>query len=463
MAVSFCLSPFFVFAKNCQVDKTDTKNNVYKTIADALKDGCNAILVNPGEYVEDITIGDGVKITGAKKKTIIKGVVKINGTVGLKNVHVDEPKIPDSNGRTIGIKVMEGAKAFLYEIEVSNADIGIETSEGSKLTVVDSKINNNKKGFYIRYGTDIDLRNNEVTNNTEEAIDIRAHIHGGISGNTIVNNGESGIEVVMGESKMKINNNIIKNNHASGIALQFYKDNNGLGDFFIAGNELSENDSYGIDCKRPSGGKTEKQYWAKSSNFGYNKIRGNKKGLIGGGCKFHGPKKWEVSRTKEAQKKLIKVLDKMKNDYKNMPEKEMVKIINQKMSSDEQLEQEGGWWQQEVDAKKKREIDKIVDEIEWEYKETVEKNKNLLESTSKIREFFLGPHKQVLEDIKGDLDKYNFNVKKAQKKIDKIELAYIKVDAVKQVEKINKHKELEELYNQYKNKFGIWPWIKSFF
>ncbi len=456
------LSPFLVLAKTCNVNNIDQEKKAYKTINEALTAGCNNIILEAGEYIEDVNI-DNTRISSVNKQSTIKGVVKMNGVSGLKDVSIGDPITKDSNGRTIGIKIENDAKAVIYGVEVFGADIGIETSENSSLTIMDSKIKGNNKGFYIRYGTTIDIRNNEVVDNDEEGVDVRAGINGKISGNKITNNGESGIEIVMGGSHMKINNNIIRENHASGIALQFYKDNPELGDFLIAGNELIGNDNQGLTCKRPSGGKTPRQYWAKSTKFEYNKVKNNKKGIVHSGCKFHGSKKWEIYRTKEAQEKLNETLEEIKATYKKMSEKEMVAIVNERMGDDDKLNQEDGWWQQEIDSKKKKEIDKIVDEVEWNYNEVKEKNKKLLESTSKIKEFFLGPHKQVLEDLKGDLDSHNFAVKKTKKIVNKMEIEYIKVDALQQIEKIEQRKELQEMYNQYSSKFGIWPWIKGLF
>lgn len=456
------LSSSIVSAKTCYIDNTGQEKNSYKTINESLSNNCQSIILKSGEYVEDIRLEEGARIS-SNSKTIIKGTVRMSGSSGLKGVSIGDPMAKDSNGRSIGIKIENNAKAIIYGVEVFGADIGIETSESSSLTIMDSKIRGNNKGFYIRYGTAIDIRNNEVIDNNEEGIDVRAGITGKISGNKITSNGESGIEIVMGGSNMKISNNIIRDNHASGIALQFYKDNSELGDFLIAGNELIGNDNYGLACKRPSGGRTPRQYWAKSTRFEYNRVRGNKKGIIHSGCKFHGSKKWEVYRTKEAQEKLNQTLTEIKATYKTMPEKEMVAIVNERMGDDNKLNQEDGWWQQEIDTKKKKEVDKIVDEVEWNYNEVKEKNEKLLASTSEIKEFFLGPHKQVLEDLKGDLDSHNFAVKKTKKIVNKMEIEYIKIDALQQIDKIEQRKELQEMYDQYNNKFGIWPWIKGLF
>lgn len=463
LGILFFLNPFFLLAKNCYVDSTGQENGSYKTINEALNSNCQSVNIGIGEYVEDVVVNNGVKLTGSGNKTVIQGFIKMNGASGLKDLRVIAPSALTPEGRTVGIKVVEGAKVVIYGVEVFGAGIGIESSDNSELTVIESVTVNNEKGFYIKYGTIVDIRNSEVINNSEEGIDIRANVQGKISGNKIANNGESGIEVVLGGSKIKISNNVILYNDASGIALQFYKDNGELGDFLIAGNELVGNDDYGISCKRPSGGKTVRQYWAKSIKFERNKIEGNKDGQFHSGCKFHGSKKWEATRTKEAQKELNKVLEEIKATYKKMSEKEMVVIVNERMGSDSELDQEKGWWQEEIDGKKRKEIDKIVDDVEWNYNEIKDKNAKLLENTSKIKEFFLGPHKKVLEDLKGDLDSHSFAIKKTKKIVNKIEIEYIKADALQQVEKIEKRKELQEMYDEYSGKFGIWPWVRNLF
>ncbi len=463
LVVLFLLSPFFVLAKSCLVDKSETQSDVYKTINKSLEDGCNFITVAPGEYAEDINIKDGVKISGINKEVVIEGTVTMNGESGLKGVHIDNPRTQDSNGRTIGVKIEKGAKAILYNIEVSNADIGVESSEGSQLTVMDSKMYKNNKAFYIRRGTTVDIRNNEVVDNDEEGIDVRAKINGSINGNKIIRNGEGGIEIVMGESKMKIVNNIINDNHASGIALQFYKDNSGLGDFLIGGNELMRNGNQGITCKRPSGGKTVKQYWAKSTKFEYNRIWNNKRGIIHSGCKFNGPKKWKASRTKKVQEQLMTKLEKLKTLHREMSDKDLSKIINKQIGNKFSSEDKDDWQQQKIDGERKKKIDKIVDAYLWDYDNNVEKEKNIIEKSSKIREFFLGPNTKILKRLKNNLDKYNSDMETLQEIIHEIRTGYILDDASKQIEEFKRLNELQKVYNQYQERFGIWTWVKSLF
>jgi parallel beta-helix repeat protein len=457
------LSPVIVNAKKCNVDGIGQEKKAYKTINESLSDSCQFIVLKPGKYIENIIIKDGVKISGVKNETIIEGSVQMDGLSGLKNVNIRNSKTKNAKGKTIGLKVNNNAKAVVHGIRVSVSNTGIETSKNSDLTIVNSVIVDNKKGFYIKRGTTIDIRNNEVINNKEEGIDVRAKIDGQISGNKITNNGESGIEIVMGGSNMKINNNIIRENHASGIALQFYRDNSELGNFLIAGNEIIKNNKYGLACKRPSGGKTPRQYWAKSTKFEYNKVGENKKGLIYDGCKFKNQKKWEVNKTKEDQKKLNEVLTEVKRDNKTMSEKEIVRVVNNRARDNDKSNQEDEWRQQAIDSKKKKEIDKIVDETEWNYNEIKEENEEVLEDTAVVVEFFLGPNKKVLKKLESNLEKHRHAMESSKEIAEELKTWYIKVGALRQIEKIEQHRELQEMYDKYNNKFGIWPWIKGLF
>jgi len=55
-----------------------------------------------------------------------------------------------------------------------------------------------------------------------------------------------GIEVIAGKSQLTISNNSIRYNKASGIAIQFYRENSDLGELKIKGNTLEYKNKFGL-------------------------------------------------------------------------------------------------------------------------------------------------------------------------------------------------------------------------
>jgi len=208
-------------------------------------------------------------------------------------------EIEDVEIKGEGIKVRSGASVEIIDVYIRDAGTGIETVDGGTLTIRDSKIKKNGKGLYIQKGKDINITSSKISENEEEGIDIRSNVDGVVSGNVIEDNGESGIEIILGKSEMKITNNKIEDNGSSGIATQFYDFQEKIGAISIRGNTISENSNYGIDCKTPSGGNSGDKYWSESMSFVGNSIFENKKGDFAPYCKLSNIKIENATKTEE--------------------------------------------------------------------------------------------------------------------------------------------------------------------
>lgn len=252
-----------------------SQENPFKTISAAISEAEKKdsedqrdIFISNGTYHEEIKINASMTLTGEDKKlTIIDGdgasnTIEIDETSEISNLTVQ--------GGNVGIYVSEDAGAKIKSCKILEAKkIGIEiekssTSSSKEVEVTKCEIaDGDGKGFYIKKRKVL-IEDNEVIDNEEEGIDIRAGVKGKIKKNTISKNGESGIELIVGGSKLKITGNEIKSNSASGIANQFYKDSKKLGSIEIEKNKVQKNDNYGILCSTPSGGDPKSGYWTKS-------------------------------------------------------------------------------------------------------------------------------------------------------------------------------------------------------
>ena len=65
----------------------DKKKKPYKTINKALDAGCDNIIVEAGEYIEDIDIDSG-RISSIDRQATIKGAVIVSGIAGLKDIRI---------------------------------------------------------------------------------------------------------------------------------------------------------------------------------------------------------------------------------------------------------------------------------------------------------------------------------------------------------------------------------------
>lgn len=458
----FLSVPFFVSAeKKCRIDASassggnGSSEKPYKTINKALKDGCKNIEIGKGSYDEKITLGKNVKLKGDGNKTVLTERIKMDDNSKIEHIYV-------SGG---GIEVLNDANATVKFVKITGARIGIRTVGGGKLTVNNCKIIKNKKGLYIQYGKKIDIKNNEVVENKEEGVDIRANVDGVIKNNKIDNNKEGGIEVIAGKSELMIVDNSLKNNTASGIAIQFYKSTKSLGALKIFGNILSGNGNYGIDCKIPSGGNPSPGYWSESVQFKYNKIVKNGKGGLSKFCKFSKRDILEGTKTEQEIDEMEKQEQMKKEKEKEITEKEIKKEKEKKQEEKRQRDEEKKRIEQrEKDWELKKQVDeKLVTNFEGHIVKQEKYITNLKKEKS-IKIFFLGIDENDLEKLAENLRKNKKILNEIDKLLFDIKTDDLKNDLVKQFKvRQGEYENSLKIYETYKNKFGLWPWFKKIF
>lgn len=264
-------------------DGDGSENDPFGSIEDAvaeIKDkGGKKIIVSPGSYGAAFTLPKGVELTGSDtKEVIITGSIRMEEASKLSRVTVD----------TGGISVAGKADIKISKVRVRDVlSVGIKVDEGSgTITIQDTEITGCKKGMYFQKGNVIRIENVEVSDNREEGIDIRENVSGSIRKSVFKNNGESGIEVVLGSSDLLIKDNTFSGNGASGVAAQFFHGAKKIGDIRIDTNVMNNNKNYGVDCKTPQGGLESKDYFLNSIGVSGNTFSKNQAGEIAKRCRI---------------------------------------------------------------------------------------------------------------------------------------------------------------------------------
>lgn len=328
-----------IFRGSCLVDGSYDENKEknkdiflkkYKTISGALTEGCEEINISEGIYKENIFLEEESLKGSDKEKSVIEGKITIKGDVEISELTIDG-----------GIEIDKYSDVKIYGAVIRNSVTGIDVA-GGKLRISGSMIESNGKGMYLRKETNIYLSDSKVQFNKEEGIDMRNEVEGNIIGNEISQNGESGIEVIVGNSNLNILENTINKNLSSGIAAQYYTDFNFLGNLEIRENEIGGNIKYGLDCKAPSGGKGRpKGYWAGSIGLSENRISGNNEKNFASACKLDDQAKNDAIKSGEERELEIKEL--MEKDNLTLSESERLEVLKkykERIAAKEQKETE---------------------------------------------------------------------------------------------------------------------------
>jgi hypothetical protein len=423
-----------------------SKKEPFKNISDAIEEGGDIFIEN-GDYDEKLRLKKGTKLYGKDEgKVVITGEIKMEDDTALRDLtikDVDNPVIIDADA----------------DVEINNCTIkdfdktGINTlTGGGKIKVVNSKIKNGGgKGFYIERGKEVELIGNEVTENEEEGIDIRSKVDGIIKNNFIVGNGESGIEVVVGNSYLTIKDNKIKKNGSSGIASQFYPDS-GLsdkGDIKIENNDIEENDKYGFDCNRPQGGSPGDDYWRDSVELEGNEILGNGIQAISDYCKF-------IKAVDENEE-----VDNSINNTSNHEEKEKEPELTEEEKAEIEKELE-------LERQRKQEVLKETEDLLIKNQElslTINNQIAEMEKISSVKRFFLGIDQEKIKNLKSNLNIKDQQIQQTKLLLEEIDWEEerkenFKNNLTKTEEDIEKQK---NFLKQQSSSFSIWGWLSGLF
>lgn len=375
-------TPVWAESIQLQVDKNYVNNNSdgslekpYTEIGKAIEACTQECVLNVknGIYNENIILKEGVKIIGEdNQKTIItslrSAIITAKGKNEIENITV--------LGGYNGIIFENGGS--LKNSFIRNASrIGITLKENSSLVEIsNSTLKNNGKGIYAEKGSEFNIAGNVIgkpsETNTEEGVDIREKTKGKISRNLIANNGEGGVEIIVGGSDLLIEQNVIQDNQASGIAFQFYRIAQENGKISIQKNVIQNNKKSGFVCKNPSGGIPPYEYFNKSIALSGNIIKNNN----------------------------LADIDLLCHMKQNADQKEIAMSAKEIEEIEKMAEKNGGEEQPYDGAIFKS----LVTEKKISYTK-IDNNFKKLAKESKMKVFFLGPSGKNIKIIKNEIQK----------------------------------------------------------
>ncbi|MDO9231786.1 MAG: pectinesterase family protein [bacterium] len=242
----------------------------YKTISEAIDHSKNKdeveIHVAKGEYKENITLRNGMKLFGENREnTIIKAKKEKNETVSMKNDStIDGFTI--KNGK-MGIWVEKDAKASIINCVVKDNGNGIAIQGGdikksNQVSISKTKIRNNSwSGIYSAGIRRISITDSEILGNKKDGIDLARGTSAWIGGTSIKDNKGSGMKLVVDQSSVWTKNNDIRRNSREGIEISSYGTD---GRIDISKTKIVDNGRFGIARLQRAGNTS----WTKNLTFG---------------------------------------------------------------------------------------------------------------------------------------------------------------------------------------------------
>ena len=207
------------------------------------------IHVAKGEYKENISLKDGIKLFGSdKEKTIIKAKKDKYAAVAMKNNST-------INGFTIkggkrGIWVENDAKASIVDCIIKDNEddgIGIEggnAQDSNQVSISETKIKNNGwDGIYSTGPRRISIMDSEISQNRKDGINLAGGTSAWIYGNSIRENGASGMKLISDQSNIWAKKNDIRLNNREGAEISSY---GGAGRIDISKSKIVKNSRFGI-------------------------------------------------------------------------------------------------------------------------------------------------------------------------------------------------------------------------
>lgn len=415
-------------------DPDGSSKKPYKTIKKAIEESGSReekIYVKNGTYSETFSLKDGDGLYGqSKDKTIIKGTITSEGDNLIKNITII--------GKSYGI--ISSGKIEIESCKIKNSSkIAINLLESEKeASITNSVISGNGKGIYVQRKRSILVSGNSVYNNSEEGVDIRDKVNGTINNNEIYENGESGIEIIVGGSDIKISENEIKKNKASGIASQFYSFIEKTGSIDIKNNVISKNGKYGFACGLPSGGKPSGSYWDESINLEDNTIENNKINAVDDTCNIIEA----VGEEEEADNITIE-------DVSNSEAMEEMEEKMENNETKEQLLKEAIAEQISVNDALSSSADEIIES---------------LSGKSKLKSFFIGISSKNISQLEEKQIEINKQAISLEDMLAETNDAENKASLEEEIKKLkSKSALINSFKEEQKNKFSLWGWIKNLF
>lgn len=251
-----------------------SKDHPYKTIGSAIDkaDSNDEIHVSKGEYEENITLKKGIKLFGEDAdNTIIKAKKDKWSTVYMK----EDSEIDDFTikGGHEGIFVESHAQANIINCIVKYNDgdgISIEggdTKKANQVYIGKTEIrNNDRAGIYVSGPRRVVVMDSEILDNKTDGVDFARGVASYFAGNSVKNNGGSGLVVTLDGSDIWTKSNSFRENGREGIEVSSF---GGAGRMNIAKAKFVSNDNYGV-ARLQKGGTINSATWSKNLTFDKN-------------------------------------------------------------------------------------------------------------------------------------------------------------------------------------------------
>ncbi|HAT73460.1 MAG: AAA family ATPase [Candidatus Moranbacteria bacterium GW2011_GWF2_36_839] len=262
-------------------NRDGSASHPYKSISEAIdhaKDKAE-IHVAKGEYKENISLKNGIKIFGEdREKTIIKAKKEKQATISMKNNSTIDG-VTIRNGKN-GIWVEKDAEASIINCIVKDNGTGIaieggNTKKSNQVSISKTKIkDNNWSGIYGAGARRISITESEISGNKKDGIDLARGTSAWIGGTSIKDNKGSGMKLVIDQSSIWTKNNDIRRNSREGIEISSYGTD---GRIDISKTKIVDNGRHGIARLQRAGYIS----WTKNLTYGITpEIWGNISGDI---------------------------------------------------------------------------------------------------------------------------------------------------------------------------------------
>lgn len=231
-----------------------------------------SIHLKNGEYIGNIEIPENMKVYGESQEGVI---LKNDGSSSILPIVTMNKNTFIANVTILGghTGILAKERAVIENCTMKEFEkIAIDAfSNESEIIIKNSEIAYGKgKGLYAQKGRKIKIIGNRIHDNEEEGLDLRQELSGEVRNNDIYKNGESGIELIIGKSSLKIEKNNIWDNGANGIVFQYYDDMPEKGAVLVSNNYIKSisSEEFAISVKSPSGGEGRvKNYWRESTTI----------------------------------------------------------------------------------------------------------------------------------------------------------------------------------------------------
>ncbi len=281
--VAFMAVPFFAFSSRHGELFVNTKasgfqdgsrEHPFEKIGSAV-DKANSnteIHIAKGEYEENLTLKKGIKLFGEDAdNTIIKAKKDKWATIFMKdNSEIDDLTI---KGGKSGVFIESHAQVDIIScvVKYNNGDgiiiEGGDTKKANQVYIGKSEIrNNDRAGIFVSGQRRVVVMDSDIFDNGTDGVDMARGTASYFAGNSVKNNGGSGLRAVIDDSDIWTKNNSFRENGREGMEVASF---GGAGRINVAKAKFVSNGRYGV-ARLQKAGAISSAAWDKYLTFDQN-------------------------------------------------------------------------------------------------------------------------------------------------------------------------------------------------